>query len=170
MSANNKISQESTWIFGVWSLTLIREDYIALYVDTVKTVAVREDPSRFFVVSRFLSFKPQFFKLNFIISSPSNGVASEEAGYIADNPQSSLWGDTHHYDYKWNDYKSKQSSIPCCFDLRSNNWEWQNYPQTRFASEYGFQAFPAFSVLEPVDSITVSIFTDIVIELTARSK
>ena len=101
MSVNYNISQESTWIFGVWSLTLIREDYIALYVDTVKTVAVREDPSRFFVVSRFLSFKPQFFKLNFIISSPSNGVASEEAGYIADNPQSSLWGDTHHYDYKW---------------------------------------------------------------------
>ena len=34
--------------------------------------------------------------------------------------------------------------------LRSNNWEWQNYPKTRFASEYGFQAFSAFSVLEPV--------------------
>ena len=34
--------------------------------------------------------------------------------------------------------------------IRSNNWEWQNYPKTRFASEYGFQAFPAFSVLEPV--------------------
>ena len=65
MSVNYNISQESTWIFGVWSLTLIREDYIALYVDTVKTVAVREDPSRFFVVSRFLmhSFKPQSLKL-----------------------------------------------------------------------------------------------------------
>ena len=96
------------------------------------------------------------FKLNFNISSPSNGVASEEAGYIADNPQSSLWGDTHHYDYKWNDYKSKQSSIPWCFDLRSNNWEWQNYPKTRFASEYGFQAFPAFSVLEPVGTYRTS--------------
>jgi len=95
-----------------------KEDYISLYVDTIKKTAVKEDPSRFFVVS-----------------SPSNGVASEEAGYIAENPQSSLWGDTHHYDYK------------------SNNWDWQNYPKTRFASEYGFQAFPAFSVLEPVSEL-----------------
>ena len=76
-----------------------REDYISLYVETVKKTAVKEDPSRFFIVSRFLENK-SFFLLSSTYFSPSNGVASEEAGYIAENPQSSLWGDTHHYDYK----------------------------------------------------------------------
>ena len=79
-------------------------------------------------------------------------MASEEAGYIANNPQSSLWGDTHHYDYKWfrNWFKNQKDPDNNLWQIRSNNWEWQNYPKTRFASEYGFQAFPAFSVLEPV--------------------
>ena len=79
-------------------------------------------------------------------------MASEEAGYIANNPQSSLWGDTHHYDYKWfrNWFKNQKDPDNNLRQIRSNNWEWQNYPKTRFASEYGFQAFPAFSVLEPV--------------------
>ena len=33
-----------------------REDYISLYVDTVKRAAVAEDPSRDFVVSRCPAF------------------------------------------------------------------------------------------------------------------
>ena len=32
--------------------------------------------------------------------SPSNGAASDAAGFIADNPYSSLWGDTHYYNYR----------------------------------------------------------------------
>ena len=78
-----------------------REDYISLYVETVKKTAVQEDPSRFFIVSRFLDlFLNVLLSLSSTYFSPSNGEASEEAGYIAENPQSSLWGDTHHYDYK----------------------------------------------------------------------
>ena len=45
--------------------------------------------------------------------------------------------------------------------LRSNNWDWQNYPKTRFASEYGFQAFPAFSVLEPVNFFPQNLWWDV---------
>ena len=45
-----------------------REDYISLYVDTIKMTAVKEDPSRFFVVSRFLKllFPFDFQFLHFI--------------------------------------------------------------------------------------------------------
>ena len=68
-------------------------------MDTVRKIAVQEDPSRFFIVSRSEQ-KHYSVKLPLSFFSPSNGVASEEAGYIANNPQSSLWGDTHHYDYK----------------------------------------------------------------------
>jgi len=87
-------------------------------VGVVKEVTVSEDPSR-----------------NFVVSSPSNGVASEEEGYIATNPYSGLYGDNHYYNYK------------------ENNWDWTTYPKTRFASEYGFQSYPSFEILEPVSEI-----------------
>ena len=95
-----------------------KQDYIKLYVDNIREVVREEDPSR-----------------DFMVSSPSNGVASEDEGYIASNPYSSLYGDTHFYNY------------------RDNNWDWRIYPQTRFASEYGFQSFPAFDILEPVSEV-----------------
>ena len=89
-----------------------REDYIRLYVDTVREVARAEDPSRDFMVSRcqqssFPSLQSTFqrdssspFSSTTSPASPSNGLASDAAGFIADNPYSSLWGDTHYYNYR----------------------------------------------------------------------
>ena len=58
---------------------LYREDYILLYVDTIREIVKSEDPSR-----------------PFVVSSPSNGRASEDEGYIARNPYSELYGDSRY--------------------------------------------------------------------------
>ena len=71
------------------------------------------------------------------VSSPSNGIESEEEDFVAQNPYSALAGDLHYYNYN------------------ADNWDHRIYPNTRFASEYGFQSFPSFEVLkqysEPLD-------------------
>lgn len=68
----------------------------------------------------------------YIVSSPTNGIESEREGYIADNPYSSLYGDVHYYNYL------------------ADAWNPNNYPTTRFASEYGFQSFPSLNTLSKV--------------------
>ena len=96
-----------------------KADYVKLYVGVVREESLAQDNTR-----------------SFLVSSPSNGAESEREGFIAANPYSSLYGDTHFYNY------------------RDNNWDWTIYPQTRFASEYGFQSFPAWEVLEPVSELS----------------
>uniref|UniRef100_A0A6P4EG48 beta-mannosidase n=1 Tax=Drosophila rhopaloa TaxID=1041015 RepID=A0A6P4EG48_DRORH len=59
-----------------------------------------------------------------LVSSPSNGKASEQDNYISSNPQDNHNGDVHFYDY-----------------LR-DGWDPGIYPRPRFVSEYGFQSFP----------------------------
>ncbi|KAF7666144.1 hypothetical protein LDENG_00116800 [Lucifuga dentata] len=68
----------------------------------------------------------------FLVSSPTNGAESEKEGWVAANPYDPHYGDTHFYSYTLN-----------C-------WDWQTFPRTRFASEYGFQSWPSFSTLQPV--------------------
>ena len=53
-----------------------KKDYVTLYVDTIRRVVRDLDRER-----------------PFIVSSPSNGLESEEEGYIAANPYSDLYGD-----------------------------------------------------------------------------
>ncbi|CAK1550482.1 unnamed protein product [Leptosia nina] len=65
----------------------------------------------------------------YLVSSPSNGRKSEEDGYIALNPYDAHYGDTHYYNYI------------------ADNWDFNIYPQTRFASEYGFQSFPSLKTM-----------------------
>ncbi|XP_017057152.1 beta-mannosidase [Drosophila ficusphila] len=59
-----------------------------------------------------------------LVSSPSNGKASEQDNYISANPQDNYNGDVHFYDY----FK--------------DGWDPETYPRPRFVSEYGFQSFP----------------------------
>uniref|UniRef100_A0A3Q3L5P9 Beta-mannosidase n=1 Tax=Labrus bergylta TaxID=56723 RepID=A0A3Q3L5P9_9LABR len=68
----------------------------------------------------------------FLVSSPTNGAESEQEGWVAGNPYDPHYGDTHFYSYV----------LDC--------WDWRTFPQTRFASEYGFQSWPSFSTLQPV--------------------
>ena len=71
-------------------------------------------------------------------TSPSNGrLTGTEEGWIPEDPGDPLYGDIHHYDYV------------------NDNWDPNIYPVPRFASEYGFQAFPSYETMvhysEPQD-------------------
>ena len=68
----------------------------------------------------------------YVVSSPSNGEESEQEGYVAENPYSRVYGDVHYYNYL------------------ADGWNPNNYPTTRFASEYGFQSFPSLKSLSEV--------------------
>lgn len=53
-----------------------KADYVTLYVDTIRPKTLEIDDTR-----------------PFVVSSPSNGIESEEEGYIAAHPYSNLYGD-----------------------------------------------------------------------------
>ena len=55
---------------------LYYQDYVRLYVDTLRPIVLTEDPSR-----------------PFITSSPTNGVKSEEQGWVSPNPYDTHYGD-----------------------------------------------------------------------------
>lgn len=75
-----KVCHKSTCIFYRYGTAsdfeLYKRDYIKLYVDTIRTVVVETDDSH-----------------PFVISSPNNGIESEEEGHVAVNPYSTLYGD-----------------------------------------------------------------------------
>uniref|UniRef100_A0A3Q1J3Y4 Beta-mannosidase n=1 Tax=Anabas testudineus TaxID=64144 RepID=A0A3Q1J3Y4_ANATE len=102
---NISVSQRPTYI----------KDYVTLYVNNIRKIVQDEDHSR-----------------PFLVSSPTNGVESEQEGWVAANPYDTHYGDTHFYSYV----------LDC--------WDWTTFPRTRFASEYGFQSWPSFSTLQPV--------------------
>jgi len=68
-----------------------------------------------------------------VISSPSNGINETEAnGFFNKNPTDPNYGDLHVYNYY------------------ADGWQPSSYPQNaRFVSEYGWQSFPSFEILEP---------------------
>jgi beta-mannosidase len=68
----------------------------------------------------------------YISSSPTNGKETESENWIATDPYDARWGDSHFYDY----------SI--------DGWDPARYPLSRFTSEFGFQSFPSYSLLESV--------------------
>ncbi|XP_028824321.1 beta-mannosidase isoform X2 [Denticeps clupeoides] len=68
----------------------------------------------------------------FLVSSPTNGLESEKEGFVAHDPYDVHYGDTHFYSY-----------VKDCLD-------WNQFPRTRLASEYGFQSWPSFSSLSKV--------------------
>ncbi|KAF4527734.1 hypothetical protein B566_EDAN014944, partial [Ephemera danica] len=73
------------------------QEYIQLYVDTMRPIVLAEDVTR-----------------SYAISSPSNGLKTEQDGYVSDNPSDRRYGD--------------------------NGWNADLYPRSRFASEFGFQS------------------------------
>uniref|UniRef100_A0A672HV28 Beta-mannosidase n=1 Tax=Salarias fasciatus TaxID=181472 RepID=A0A672HV28_SALFA len=91
------------------------KDYVTLYVNNIREIVQEEDQSR-----------------PFLVSSPTNGVESEQEGWVAADPYDPLYGDVHFYSY-----------LADC-------WDWRTFPRTRFTSEYGFQSWPSFSTLQPI--------------------
>jgi len=114
----NEVALRTNWYGTDSNFQVYKEDYIKLYVETVKSEVEKIDPSR-----------------PFLLSSPSNGLVDPEEGYIAENPYSSLKGDVHVYNY------------------RDNSWDPSIYVIPRFCSEYGFQSFPSFEIMEPVSEV-----------------
>ncbi|XP_013790438.1 beta-mannosidase-like [Limulus polyphemus] len=92
-----------------------RNDYLKLYIKTIRPIVMKEDNSR-----------------QFLSSSPSNGLATEQAGWIAWDPQDTHFGDVHYYNYG------------------KDGWDWHTYPRPRFVSEYGFQSYPSFETLKNI--------------------
>ena len=90
---------------------LYDNEYRKLYVDTVRRIVLEEDQTR-----------------PFVVSSPSNGVKSEQNNYLSPNPNDNRYGDVHFYDYN------------------VNQWDWKKSPSTKFCSEYGIQALPSLDV------------------------
>ncbi|KAH0822208.1 hypothetical protein GEV33_000583 [Tenebrio molitor] len=97
-----------------------KEDYIKLYIETVRDEMRRVTKNA-----------------NFVDSSPTNGVESDNEGYVAKDPGSSFYGDDHYYS------NNKDS-----FDV-------DIYPVPRFSSEYGYQSMPCVSSwLAATDNLT----------------
>ncbi|CAH2045199.1 unnamed protein product, partial [Iphiclides podalirius] len=96
-------------------------------------------------VAQFSKYREEYIKLyvdtigpivraldpgrRYLVSSPSNGLESVREGYIARNPYDPHYGDTHYYNYL------------------ADNWNQNIYPNTRFASEYGFQSLPSLKTM-----------------------
>ena len=76
-----------------------KRDYLKLYKDTIEKIVHQEDSSR-----------------PFVLSSPSNGIIqTDHVGGVNSNPQDTLYGDTHVYNYY------------------SDGWDPQSYPQGIFS-------------------------------------
>lgn len=78
----NEAALRQNWYGTILNFTLYKNDYVKLYVDTIKTIVNEADDTR-----------------HFLVSSPTNGVESELEGHIASNPQDEKYGDVHFYNY-----------------------------------------------------------------------
>ncbi|KAJ9591465.1 hypothetical protein L9F63_002071 [Diploptera punctata] len=111
----NEAALRDNWYGTSNDFNRYKQDYITLYVDTIRNITLAQDNVR-----------------PFAVSSPSNGIESEEEGYVANNPSSTFYGDIHYYNYI------------------SNGWDPDTFKVTRFSSEYGYQSMPSFLSLTEV--------------------
>lgn len=84
----NEVALRGNWYGTSANFTQYKEQYIKLYVETIKPIVETLDPGR-----------------RYLVSSPSNGRQSEAEGYVAEDPYDPHFGDTHYYNYladSWN--------------------------------------------------------------------
>ncbi|ERE89663.1 beta-mannosidase precursor [Cricetulus griseus] len=113
----NEVALRMNWFQTSFDLETYFKDYVNLYVRNIREIVLQEDKSR-----------------PFIASSPTNGAKTVAEGWISEDPDSSLYGDIHFYDYL------------------SDCWDWKVFPKARLVSEYGYQSWPSFSTLEKVST------------------
>jgi len=112
----NEAAIASKWWPQIFKFEQVyKQDYVKLYIDTIKKVVDSIDPHT-----------------PFVSSSPSNGIETTREGWVAQNPSDNRYGDVHHYDYS------------------SDSWNWRNYPEAKFVSEYGYQSYPSLRSLQSV--------------------
>ncbi|KAM8707176.1 hypothetical protein ACLKA7_011296 [Drosophila subpalustris] len=113
----NEVALMQDWYQTITHLDRFKEEYRQLYLANVlhelKIVSHTSRPSP-------------------LVSSPSNGKASEKDQFISENPQDNYNGDVHFYDYT------------------KDAWDPAIYPRARFVSEYGFQSLPGSMAWERV--------------------
>ncbi|XP_074036619.1 beta-mannosidase [Leptinotarsa decemlineata] len=78
------------------NFTLYKNDYVTLYIDTIKTEFDRITHNRGIFVS----------------SSPSNGKKTVSDGYVSTYPGNPLYGDVHYYNYVLNPFDSNIYPVP----------------------------------------------------------
>ncbi|KAF5301663.1 hypothetical protein FQA39_LY10710 [Lamprigera yunnana] len=108
----NEVALSQNWYRTQDNFSLYKKDFETLYVDTIKKQVILQDSTR-----------------PFLTSSPTNGIESENEGYVAKNAQSNLFGDVHFYNYL---VDGTETSV---------------YPISRFVSEYGYQSLPCIETL-----------------------
>ncbi|OWR54386.1 Beta-mannosidase [Danaus plexippus plexippus] len=108
----NEAALIGNWYHTSSQIEKYKAEYVHLYVDIIKPIVNAIDPGR-----------------RYLVSSPSNGIKSEEEGFMSKNPYDPHYGDTHYYNYL------------------ADNWNFNIYPKTRFASEYGFQSLPSLKTM-----------------------
>ncbi|XP_072898425.1 beta-mannosidase isoform X2 [Hemitrygon akajei] len=64
------------------NMTLYLDDYVQLYVNTIREIVLQEDRNR-----------------PYITSSPTNGEESVQEHWVANNPYDDHYGDVHYYNY-----------------------------------------------------------------------
>lgn len=115
----NEVALRGNWYATESQFGRYKQEYIKLYVTTMRPIVNHYDPER-----------------QYMVSSPSNGIESEREGFIAANPYDSHYGDTHYYNYI------------------SDGWSMATYPETRFASEYGFQGLPSLATMKSATNVS----------------
>ncbi|CAK9808196.1 MANBA [Anthophora plagiata] len=120
----NEAALYGNW-YGTGANKIYKTDYIKLYVDVIKQTVEQIDSTR-----------------PFVVSSPSNGLYTEQYNYIGQDPYSKLYGDVHYYNYI------------------SNAWDMHQYPRARFSSEYGFQSLPSIYTILPVAKAAADLNID----------
>ncbi|XP_053986263.1 beta-mannosidase [Hylaeus volcanicus] len=120
----NEAALYGNW-YGTGTGQIYKNDYVKLYVDLIKKLVEQLDSTR-----------------PFVVSSPSNGLYTEEYNYTGEDPYSKLYGDVHYYNYL------------------SNGWDMHQYPRARFSSEYGFQSLPSIYTILPITETEVDLNID----------
>ncbi|CAH1988660.1 unnamed protein product [Acanthoscelides obtectus] len=92
----NEGALRDDWYHVRQNFTLFKNDYVKLYVDTIK--------------NRFeeITHKRRIF----VASSPSNGKKTEQEGYVSNNPYDQQYGDVHYYNYVLNPLNANILPIP----------------------------------------------------------
>ena len=118
----NEAAVSTNWYGTNNDNPLYFNDYRLLYINAIRAIVIETDLTR-----------------PFIISSPTNGLETEEENWLAANPYDLRFGDMHFYNYY------------------IDGWSYESYPYTRFTSEFGFQSLPSYSTLAAVYDVNLDM-------------
>ncbi|XP_041367910.1 beta-mannosidase-like [Gigantopelta aegis] len=94
-SNENEKALRLNWFNTSVNYTRYYDDYVKLYIDTVRPIVLSEDSTR-----------------EFLSSSPSDGMETERQGWVAKDPGDELYGDIHYYNYTVDLYNDSTFRIP----------------------------------------------------------